>query len=393
MNPKLLYYDCIREFNRQYFKDLLTQEHLLSGEVHIDKLKMPDGGVDDNANVWGYLFEKDGVKYILPNETNSGKGINIRNTLPIFISNLEKVSYRGNVYWYINKIIKATFKAEKKIGFKELVDTISCLSHSNPIHRKMNFFLGLTSMMDRAYFRIASNPGFGKDSVVDTCGSLFGNAATIENPTIAKLEYMTMFKWLAISEVVDIKKEDWRVIEQFLLNAGAYKPEITKHSRAKAGVKEILDVSKFSLALLYNDINDYPSRETYFDFVTKKAVIDRFPAFRFSGKVTEDFNLLKNDDIKKMVAGNMDFYRDLILSFNYYKNNLFTERHNYNTNKLMNLPHRWHLSVGKLLRIIDLYCDSQEEFDKWVDIVNESILSYASMIGQRKTENVQHALW
>ena len=48
----------------------------------------------------------------------------------------------------------------------------------------------------------------------------------------------------------------------------------------------------------------------------------------------------------------------------------------------------------KVLRVIDLYCDSQQEFDKWIEVINESIKSYKIMIGEKEEDkNVQHEIW
>jgi hypothetical protein len=242
--------------------------------------------------------------------------------------------------------------------------------------------MGSASLLDRANFRICSPAGFGKDSVVDTLGNLIGGCFTIENPTIAKLEYMTYSKWLAVNEIVDIQKTEWRNIEQFLLSAGAHKTEITKHSRATSnGVKEILDISKFSLSLMYNDIDHYPETDKYVDFVTKKAVLDRFPAFRLSGVLQEDFNVVKTIDIKKFVEEHFNDYKDLIYTYTYFKENLNKELKRFNADKLRkDIPHRWKLNIGSLLKIVDLYCDNQEEFDYWITKINYSLTDYEIML-------------
>jgi hypothetical protein len=372
----------INEFKRQYYKDILSFEHLIPGEIKIDKVSFPDGGTDENFNFWGYALEKNGTKYLLPSRYSDNVEIKLSETLPIIPRDIQKVSYRGVVYYLINKIIPARFKPDKTMTFKELVAKLNSLGHSNPVHRQLLLFIGLTSMMDRANFRIASPPSFGKDSVVDTLGNLIGGAHTIENPTIAKLEYMTYAKWLAVNEIVDIQKAEWRNIEQFLLSAGAHKPEITKHSRAVAtGVKEIIDISRFSLSLMYNDIDCYPEMDKYVDFVTKKAVLDRFPAFRFYGTLTEDFNQVKGIDIPKFVTDNFEEYKKIIYAFTYYKTNLIKELKRFNADKLLTgIPNRWLINIGRLLKIIDLYCDTQEEFDYWIEVINDSIRDYKYMV-------------
>jgi hypothetical protein len=378
----LLHYDCINEFKRQYFKDILSFEHLIQGEIKIDKVSFPDGGTDEAFNFWGYQLEKSGIKYLLPSKYADGTEIKLVELLPIIPKDLQKVAYRGNAYMLINRPVPARFKPEKVMSFKIFADSLNDLEHTNPEQRKLLMFIGLTSLMDRSNFRISSPPNFGKDSVVDTLGNLLGGCFTIENPTIAKLEYMTYAKWLAVNEIVDIQKAEWRNIEQFLLSAGAHKPEITKHSRAIAnGTKEIMDISKFSLSLLYNDIDCYPEQDKYVDLVTKRAVLDRFPALRLSGMLTEDFNKIKNIDVAKFVEEHFNDYKNLLYTFTYYKQNINKELKRYNASKLnQGLPNRWLINIGRLLKTIDLYCDNQEEFDYWINIINECLQDYKDML-------------
>lgn len=378
----LLHYDLISEFKRQFYKDILSVEHLQAGEIKIDKVSFPDGGSDEEFNFWGYQLEKNGIKYLLPSKNPDGTEIKIFEILPIIPKDCQKVAYRGMVFQLINKPVSVRFKPEKKMTFKQLVDKINDLEHTNPVHRKLLLFIGLASMIDRVNFRISSPPSFGKDSVVDTLGNIIGGSYTIENPTIAKLEYMTHAKWLAVNEIVDIQKAEWRNIEQFLLSAGAHKPEITKHSRAIAnGTKEVLDISKFSLSLLYNDIDCYPEVDKYVDVVTKSAVLDRFPALRLYGTLSEDFNKVKGVDIPKFVTEHFEEYKDIIYTFTYYKTNIMKELKRFNAERLnQNVPHRWLINIGRLLKVIDLYCETQEEFDAWIDVINKAIMDYKDML-------------
>jgi hypothetical protein len=285
--------------------------------------------------------------------------------------------------------------------FKALVDKLCMHAHSNKEHQKLYAMMCLSQMMARANYRIATPPGFGKDAMVVICGSLFGTAYTIESPTIAKLEYLAdKVKWLAVNEVMDIEKETWRNIEQFLLLAGAHKPEVTKHSRGggKYGGKEVLDISDLSLSLLYNDIANYPDAKDYLDLVAKEAVLDRFPPFRLYGRFTEDFAAIKSVDVNKYVQQHMDEYKELIYAFTYYKEHQHDELHHWNSDKLVHLPERWRLNVNVLLKIVDLYCDSQAEFDAWLDIINaahddyKQMLSYPAYLEKFEKKNTKKAV-
>lgn len=378
---QLLFYDSLSEWKRQFYKDLLTSQHLIPGEIKINKIDFASGGSQEHANFWGYMFEKDGKKYLLESKDTTGLQIDLSELMPFIASDLEKVAHKGVVYWLVHKPISAKFRPQKCMQFRELVDILSSFSHSNPVHQKLLVFIALTSMMDRANFRISTPPGFGKDSIVDTMGALIGNAATVENPTLAKLEYMTAFKWLVVNEINDIGKAEWKVVEQFLLATGAHKSEVTKHSRAMAGgVKEILSLKNFSLALLYNDIDCYPEMKEYMDFITKKAVLDRFPAFRLYGSLTEDFNIHRTVDVEKLVKDNFTVYKEILYTFSYFKANLLRELKQFKVDGLMDMPQRWKINIGRLLRIVDLYCNNQDEFNFWIKVINDSLKDYKEML-------------
>lgn len=386
----LLHYDNLSTFKHERFKDLLTVEHLIPGEISTNKLTLTDGSEKKNANFWGWKFEKDGKKYLLASrrdiKDNDGKiisteEIKIEELLPIIAGDLQKVSIRGEVYYKINKVSSAKFKSIKCMSFRELIDTFCSLEHSNPKHQKLYWFLATASMFDRCNFRVSTPPSFGKDSGVYTIGSLVGSAATIENPTLAKLEWMTTYKWLVVSEIVDISKPEWKIIEQFLIATGAHKTEVTKHSRAMlSGVKDILKLKNFSLSLIYNDITDYPEMKDYIDFISKKAVLDRFPAFRLYGNYLEDFNQTIATDTNKFIKEHFNDYMELIYTFTYYKDNILKELKRFNADKLVDMPQRWKTNIGRLLMIIDLYCQSQEEFDEWIEVINDSIKDYKDML-------------
>ena len=374
----LLHYDTITEWKRQFRKDLLTIDNVIQGQIKIDKLSFPDGS--EVYDFWGYQLEKSGKKYLLSATDIKDKEINLKDLLPIKPKDLVKVASKGNVYYWIKKPVSVRIRPEQTITFKEVINKLTNIKHSNSNHQKLLCFMAITQMFGRANFRTSSPPALGKDSIVDILGCLVGNAATLENPTIAKLEFMTTYSWLAINEVVDIGRGEWRVIEQFLLASGAFKPEITKHSRAISGVKEILDISNFSISLMYNDIDCYADTKKYFDFVTKKAVLDRFPALRLYGKFEEDFNEVKKINVKQFVTEHFEEYRLLLRNYVYYQENIQSLLHSYTTEKLLNVPERWGINLSRLLDTIDVYCDTQEEFDMWIEIINNAILDYKDML-------------
>ena len=369
---QLLYYDSMTKFKEIYYKDLLTTNNLIDTEKYVSAMKDEEGNDLIIKYPYCYVLEKEGKKYLLPSQ--------YKRDLPIKINKEQKVAFKNEAYYYITDCHTERFKAQQKMTFKQMLDLLTSLDNSNKEHQTILGFIGIASMMDRLFCRVSTPAGFGKDSIVDICGTLFGDAHTIESPTIAKLEYMTIVKWLAINEVVDLAKPEWRIVQDFLLKAGASKNTITKHSRAKGGVGELLKTDHLSMALFYNDIDHYLEPEEYFDRVTKKAVRDRFIPIRLHGSMTENFNSIIEIDVEQYVKENKNTYIDIIRTFEYYKRNYLKEMHHYTFEMPSEIPDRWKTNLGRLLRIIDLYSDNQEEFNKWTKILLDSVKDYKDML-------------
>jgi hypothetical protein len=365
---------------------------------------MPDGTTDDEANFWGYEFEKDGERYLLPGKTASGDDVNLKDILPLLPRDCERVAsagIKGTVYWFIHKPVTARFKSERVMSFRQLVNKLSSLNHSNPDHYRLLWFMVMSQMIDRSNYRICSPAGFGKDSVVDIIGGLVGKAGTIVQPTLAKLEYLTMGnKLIAVNEVVDVAGDKWEPVEQFLLDTGAHKLEVAKHSRvSSAGGKEVLNISSLSLLLLYNDIDHYNDPKKYFDFTVKEQLCDRFPPFRIHGHYTENFNEIRGIDVQQYVRDHMQEYKDILYTFTYYKENLMRELHHYKQPEWEpRTPERWKMNIGTLYKVFDLYAESQEEFDHLVAVAWSSIKDYKEMLHypdlrKKVEEKLSHSQW
>ena len=352
-------------------------ENLVTQEIRIDKMTYVNGDIDDGVNFWGYVFEKEGKKYLLPSKKKDGSGdIDIQSVLPIFPDELKKVAYKGQVYYLIGKPIPARIKPLEKMSFRELVDSLSSLSHSNKKHQKLMTMVALASVLARLNVRVSTPAAFGQDSSVAVFNSLMGRCNSITNPTVAKLEYLTYSKWLVLNEVVEIAKADWRIIEQFLLDTGDFKTEVTKRSR---GEKEILNIVQMSLSIFFNDIDHYADKSKFFDAVTKKAVKDRFLPLRFHGSFEEDFNFINSINIPQYVSENMQTYRDLVHTMTYFKKKITRYTIPYDVKLTINLKQRWMTNLGRLLKVVSLYCSSQEEFDEWVGEIEICIRDYLSM--------------
>jgi len=368
-------------FKFLFYKDFLCPEHVVGEEVNINKVNYEDGSDNNTFNFWGYIIEKGGMRYLVSSYNSSGEHVKAKDIFPLKPKTIQRVAHGGNVYHYVRNYDIAKFRPQQHHTMRELVDLLSSIPHSNMDHQKLLWFMALAQYLRRCNLRIATPAGFGKDSTVDILGNLIGGCATIENPSVPKLEERaTLLSWLVVNEVVDMTKDKWREVESFLLATGAFKPEITKRTRAAARVGETIDISNFSLSLFYNDIDHYSDYDDYFDRVTKKAVKDRFPAFRLHGAFTHDFNSIHTLNLEKTVKDHLTWYRELIETLKHFEQRLRSYVNPYETASVAQFPKRWQTNLHLIFPLIAMYSETQEEYNGWVDMVLKSLDDYDRML-------------
>lgn len=375
----------LSELNSYLFKDLLTVEHLNPFKIEIKKMNIPDprGGFDseDNYNFRGWEFNKNNTKYLV-SDTINGKMINITDLLPILPQDCVEVGSKGFVYKHVKKPITMKIRPEKHWEFHEFLGMLYGIQHSNPDHNLIGGMLDFASTVTRFNHRRSTNPGFGKDFNVSKHNNITGRCFTIESPTLAKLEERSVVsKWLAVNEVCNMTAENWRITQGYLLAFGAHKNEVTKHSRAHGHVGEVIKNKELSLSLFFNDITEYKDHEKYFDFVTDGNVKDRFPGFRLYGKYIEDFNhLVGSNDPIKYAKENIDFFRKVLYTYEYYRLNYKSHIHGYDRSAFSHFKGRDAINIGRFLDIVDLASPTQERFNYYISVIKGSMQDYKDML-------------
>ena len=374
----LLHYNAIAKFNELFYKDVLLHSDLVEAEKSFPKLTEPQGGIIENF--WGYIYFKDGVKYLLKSTDFEV----VKDAVAIKPKSTQKVAVRNEVYHLITKVASINFKKENKVSFKECVDRFNSISKTEPRQGLLLTLLVISSYFGRVNARVSTPAGNGKDSSIEILSGLFGKASSIVNPTIAKLESLANTnRLIALNEVNDLAPADFRIVEQFLLESGAFKNEITKRSRAYEGVGETINIEKLSLLLFYNDVDCYPLDREYFDVVSKSAVKDRFPSFRFYGVINEDFSKINTVNVHEFVKANMDWYKDILYSLEYHVLNVDdawrVKGFDIKPNKEYSSP-RWIANLIALNKFVALYADTKEEFDSIKQGYEDAINEYNAML-------------
>jgi hypothetical protein len=347
-------YKVLSKFNDIFYKDLLQKKHVLDGEKFIKTVNTPESTESDEQNLNNFFFvlQKGHNKYLLQSE--------YINELPIFVKDFDRVGYKGEGYNLIKSYETARFKPERQHSFRELIDNLATISHDTTKHFTLWKIICMTSYIDRINIRVSSQPSFGKDSVMDLLNDLVSSVAVVQKPTIAKLEYLSMNKILMVNELMNLSKQEYRDIEQYLLSVGAFKNNYTKRSRAQSEGREEYDISKLSLVLAYNNVEDYPDGSTeYFDRVQTNQVKERFLPLKFGGVITERF--LDIPDAEKIAMENKGFFISMARSIRYYEENWRKELKAYPEINF-GLLGRWKRNFETISHFINLYSESEEEY-------------------------------
>lgn len=380
-DPSLLEYDSLAEFDHQLRKNILDLSNVSEeGVVHLKKLVTADEQEIDNF--WGWKLSKGNESYLFSQTDDEGNRLRIKDELPFIPDQMRQVSYQGKVFNLIISKKPVKFKNENKLGMRGLVDNLDIIPHTNHEHRKMLLFMALTQMFSRSYFRLATPPGFGKDSINDTLKHLIGRCGTITNPTVARLEQETVTTdWLAITEITKIPKGKWAEDELFLLDCAAHKPSTNKRSKANGIVGDVLSLKDFSISLFYNDLTNSRDTSKYIDFFADDQLLDRFIPLRLYGAFNYTFEKSASLNIPKLVEDNKSFYMDLIYTLTYYKHNFARLDNRFETDLSgLGLSNRQLVSAQRLFKTISLYSNSQEEYDYWLGVFKDSLVDYRMMI-------------
>ena len=311
----MMHNDSLQLCNEKLFDGILTLENVISKKKTISLPRGEDSKIKDKY--YGFFLEKGREVYFLEDFADDRSVLDL---LPIIIKKKTETDYNKNVFYFINSYDSVKIPALKTMSFTDLIDTLADFNHTNPTHWLLYKIMMVTAWADRVNFRMVAKRGFGKDSVINNIRDLVGGTANIYGATFAKLEYSLKNPLLVFNELGNLKSDDKFNMQQFLLAIGAFFNKYSKRSRATEDTLEEYDISKQSLAIIYNPPMDYVEKgQEFFDIMFTKAVNSRFIPFFMDGMLDEKFDA--EFDVEKVVTESMPVYKSCISTLLYYKEN------------------------------------------------------------------------
>jgi len=374
-------YEILHMFNSEYYKNLLTVPHICGDEIFIkEAIDIENEGNKFAVHNSFYPLKKDRKTYLLP--------ANKLNLLPIIPTITQKISVKDKVYYVVVDERLAGFGAEQTFdSFKDFIDQFCNFEHSNKLDFTIWKIIAILAYVRRINVRVASEPAFGKDSIMKVMSYLFGDVGIVHNPTIAKLEWLLGSKIVMTNEVAGIKADDRDNLSQCYLTCGDFSISYTKRSRATlSGVKDVMDISKLSNVVCYNNKDCYPKRQqnNYFDNMFQRAIHQRFLPLKMDGKITEQFHVsldkrsgldMATPTLKKSIKMVKFLEKNIEqMGFTEYSNNVV---HDFSDRLLKN----W----DTITRIgFKAYAHSQKEYDELCTRLFEMYNNYKEMVAEPK---------
>ena len=373
------HYDVLGAFNSEYYKDLITKDHL--GEETVI--------TQNGKQIFIYPVKYKGKIFAIKSDVVE------QNKLPIKVTKAVKIAYNRNVYHYVKSYDSFKIMPEKAYDFRQLIKTLGNFKHSKDDDFTIFKIANVILYLRKGFMRTVSEAAFGKNSINNILKILMTDTAIINPRSIAVFEHKLINKLIVLDELTNLEKNQRDLMQESLLRVADGSPTYEKSTRAskKMGTKDEYDISKLSVLILYNIYEYYVScgqGDKYFDNVFQHAVKDRFFPMKCEGVLdTTQFIDIVNP---KFYA---DYYKDdikqLIRTLKYYQLNLETEIKPYNSinNYILSKTGRQDKTFRMICQGLNLYAKDEEEFNSLVKKLFDMHKKYNSMIAENSLEEVE----
>jgi hypothetical protein len=192
-----------------------------------------------------------------------------------------------------------------------------------------------------------------------------------------------------------VEPEVKKCIFDFTLRTADGSPVYINGAAKAHGLKQKYDIRDQSLTFLYNIYSYYTKPdEEFFDYIfpNNSAIDFRILKLKFGGRLLEEFE----DDInfEKIAEENKMYYikvtKHLLWLKELKKTNSYERR--FKTILSLELNGRKKKTFMQLTWLIDLYSRTQEEYNKFISLLEKAIVDYKLMLGEKVSYAKQETL-
>jgi len=372
--------------NSNMFESLVYGHNIVTEICKSISLEDKDGHEQEPCKGYFAVKDIDGKrkKFFIPDD--------IYKHLPIRVDSSDEMLYKDSarsksVIYLPTTITPFRITAENVFpDMHEFIDNFCPYTHTNPDVYTLMKMITIASDVGKTCLGISSESEFGKSSVFITMDAITQKSPVFKPRSVpGMLRQITSDGNMVFDETHDVDTTTKRCIEELSLNVGGDDPIYINGAMRSKGLKQKYDISHQSITFLYNLYSYYKNPEKeFFDrtFSNNEAMDSRFLKLKMDGILTEkfdkEFNMIDEAEKNKMfymkIAKQLLYLKQLKLSNKYVRR--------YNHSSSLKLNGRKKSSYNEITWVMDLYSRTQEEYAKFIGVLDKSILDYSEMIGR-----------
>lgn len=376
-NVKSWHSSVLASFNAELYDKLIYERHV-SSESMKEVILQPLNSVskDDGTIHKGFFAVKDKIKYLI--------GPKNFTQLPIKVKAYNEWKCREDVVYVPTDATGFRVIPKHSINFRELVDSFAPFEHSMSDDYIVMKISCLMADIGRTYMCMVTEPNGGKSSLFKLLHAINNRTPVYQPRSIPGcLNKITGDGNIVWDDIINVPSDPRKAMEDMSMQiadgSSVYHNGAMKSHQTKTKYLTPLQ----SLTFLYNDVKNYAKPEKkYFDviFENNGAMDDRYLKMFFKGRLLQKFH--RDFDITGTANKNQAYYiamaKELLYLKEHKQSGGYTKRWNHNS--LLSLKSRKRLSYDEICWGVDMYCESQEEYDKFIQILDSSIIDYKSML-------------
>ncbi len=365
------------------FETLVHRENITSDSVKVftfeDKYGM------EMESMKGYLAFKEIKgkmhKYFIEDKYHDLMPLRMNSCEEMF---LEDNSNRKSVVLRPMKPTPFRIKAEETFdSLRELADDLCNFEHSNPDAWTMMKLISIISVISKTFLGISTPSEFGKSSIFNCIHGLTQKSIVYQPRSEAGvLLQINEDGNMIFDESCDCEAKVKRIIGKFTLKVADNSPTYVNGAAKAKYLKQIYNITKQSITFIFNSYSYYKNPDDdFFDnmFSNNPAIHSRMLKLKFTGTLLEDFN--KDFDMKAVAEENKMHYvriaKYLLWLRDLRSRNKYVRKYKYQSTVIT--KGRKKLIYDELSWIIDMYCKDEEEYQKFIELLDKSIIDYRDM--------------
>jgi len=379
------HHSVLTEYNAQMLSGLLYPHHVTTETPALYSFEN-EHHKPLESDLRGYFAVKDDgnnrSKYFISETAYKNLPVRVNSTDELLFS----VSGRKDIVLYPTDVTPFSITPEKCFEHRTFFDTFAPFAHSEPEQWTLMKICAVMSLVGKTFLGICSLSEFGKTSIYQILHMLTKKAPVFQPRSLPGiLVQINSDGVLVFDEAQGAASDVLKHMENFALQVAGNEPIYVNGAIRSKYTRTNYDVARQSLTFLYNLYSYYDTPEKEFwnnIWANQKAMESRFLCLKFDGTLLENFD--KDFSTSKVASDNKMYYIHISKHLEHLKelkkSNKYTRR--YTESNLLNLKGRHKLIYDELTWGIDLYAESQAEYDKLVRMLDDRVVAYAHMLGR-----------